>query len=252
MALPPLPYPVDVAPRAVDAEALPEGGDVVSFDTPAAFEINRARLEHLAWMSLPLDGRRVLDVGGWAGHLAQFFVERGCDVVSTDARSENVARMRELYSHLDARRVDVESDAVATVGRFEIVFCYGLLYHLENPIRALRNLADACHELLLIETMVCDRSLPVLRVEDETLSYNQALRGLGSRPSPSYVALVLSRIGFAYVYAPTRPPLYPDYEFEWLDNLDVSRDGHPLRCVFVASRTRLGNDRLVDLVSRAQ
>ena len=63
MTVRPLPYPVDVAARDVAAERLPEGGDVASFDTPAAFEINRARLEHLAWMGLPLAGRSVLDVG---------------------------------------------------------------------------------------------------------------------------------------------------------------------------------------------
>ena len=190
----------------------------------------------------------MLDVGGGPGHLAQFFVERGCRVLSTDARPENVARVRELYPQLETCTLDAENDDVGRLGRFDVVFCYGLLYHLENPIQALRNVASACDDLLLIETMVCDSSLPVLRIEDETLSYNQALRGIGSRPSPSFVVLALNRSGFEFVYAPARPPRHPDYEFEWNDDLAIARNGHLLRCVFLASRSGIESDHLVELL----
>lgn len=59
----------------------------------------------------------------------------------------------------------------------------GLLYHLENPIAALRNMAAVCDEFLLIETIICDHSLPVLLLDDETKTYSQGLRGLGCRPT---------------------------------------------------------------------
>jgi 2-polyprenyl-3-methyl-5-hydroxy-6-metoxy-1,4-benzoquinol methylase len=63
-------YPVSVSRRQVDVEPRPEGGGVAVFDEDAAAEINRARLDHLESLGLPLAGRSVLDVGGGVGHLA--------------------------------------------------------------------------------------------------------------------------------------------------------------------------------------
>jgi hypothetical protein len=77
---------------------------------------------------------------------------------------------------------------------------------------------------------------------------NQALAGLACRPSPHYVVLALNRAGFPYVYAPVTPPEHEDFRIEWKNNLDCARDGHNLRCVFVASRTPLNNARLVSLL----
>ena len=139
---------------------------------------------------------------------------------------------------------NVERDDLSRFGTFDIVHCYGLLYHLENPIAALRNMAAACRGMLLLETIVCDHPAAVLRMEDEALSFNQALGGLGCRPSPGFVVLVLNRIGFPFVYVPRRPPDHEDFRFERRGNLDTRRDGHNLRCVFVGSKQRLDSDDL--------
>jgi SAM-dependent methyltransferase len=236
------------ARRDVFREPRPEGGGVESFDTDAALEINDARLTHLASLDLPIEGRRVLEVGAGVGRLTGFFIERGCSVVATEARPENVAELRRRLPAADAREADVE-ESLENLGRFDIVFCYGVLYHLESPLRALRNMATACDSLLLIETMVCDSKEAVMRLEDETKSINQALRGLAHRPSPSYLALALNRVGFNYVYLATDPPDHPDYRFAWADNLDTSRDGALLRGVFVAARASVQQPGLTSLLS---
>jgi 2-polyprenyl-3-methyl-5-hydroxy-6-metoxy-1,4-benzoquinol methylase len=163
--------------RNVDAEARPEGGGVESFDTEAALELNEARFAHLASLDLPIDGRSVLEVGAGVGRLTGFFLDRGCSVVVTEARAENVAELRRRLPIVDAREADVE-ESLEHLGSFDVVFCYGLLYHLESPLRALRNIAAVCTDLLLIETMVCDARIPVLRLDDETTSVSQALCGL--------------------------------------------------------------------------
>jgi SAM-dependent methyltransferase len=220
------------------------------FDTDAAQAINQARLEHLATLELPIAGRRVLEVGAGVGHLTSFFVERGCQVVATEARHENFAELKRRLPSVDARIADVEED-LGRLGRFAVVFCYGLLYHLESPLRALRNIAAVCDRLLLLETMVCDSRLPVLRLEDETLSVNQALAGLAHRPSPAWVALAANRAGFEHVYLADPAPDHPDYLFEWHDQLETTREGALLRAVFVASRMPLGTSRLRPLVAGA-
>jgi SAM-dependent methyltransferase len=237
-----------VRSRDISSERPPADGGLEGFETPDAHAINEARLRHLESLGLAIEGKRVLDVGSGPGHLAQFFVERGCSVVSTDARTENIDRLRNLYPALESHVMDVETGDFNSLGRFEVVFCYGLLYHVENPLLALRNICGACDGLILLETMVCDSSSAILRLEDEYLSLNQALRGVAHRPSPAWVAMAFDRIGFHHVYTARTPPRHPDYEFARVDSLETSRDGHLLRAIFVASRTPLTNNHLLPLV----
>ncbi len=235
-----------MARRNVAAESRPDGGGVECFETPEAEAINKARLDHLAGLGLPVDGRSTLEVGAGVGHLSRFFLERGCRLVTTEARPENVAELQRRYPDVRSEVADVE-DSLAGLGRFEVVFCYGLLYHLESPVRALRNMAEVCDELLLIETVVCDSPLPVARLDDETLTVSQALRGLAHRPSSSYLALALNRIGFEYIYEAAERPEYPDYIWTPAGDGAFSRDGNLLRSVFVASRHAIVSAGLVPL-----
>jgi hypothetical protein len=128
------------------------------------------------------------------------------------------------------------------------VFSYGLLYHLENPLQSLRNMESVCDELLLLETIICDHEMALVRMEDESTDVNQALGGIAGRPTPHYVVLALNRVGFPHVYAPVTPPEHEDFRFEWKNNLDCARDGHNLRCIFVASRKELKNPALLSLL----
>jgi FkbM family methyltransferase len=236
-----VPYPI----AGIPAELPTGGGGLGVFDGPDALAINRARLAHLESLGLPLSGRSVLDAGCGVGHLAQFFVERACRTLCVDARSENIDRLRALYPDLEAAVANVETGRLADFGVFDIVFCYGLLYHLANPLAGLANIAEACGGLLLLETIIADHPLPLCRLADEpSETLNQAIGGVGSRPTPAFVAMALTRLGFPFVYAPVNPPNHPDFEFQWRGDLADSRDGHPLRCVFVASRSKLENSRL--------
>jgi SAM-dependent methyltransferase len=188
-------------------------------------------------------------VGCGVGHLAQFFAAQGCDVLCVDARRENIERLAELYPGLPGRVFDVGKDAFEELGRFDIVFAYGVLYHLEDPFRALRGLASICDGMLLLETMVADHPLPLLRMAEESATYNQALRNVGSRPTPSFVVLALRSAGFRHIYGPRTPPAHRDFDFTWTGDLSDSRDRHLLRCTFVASRTPLASSSLIDLLS---
>jgi SAM-dependent methyltransferase len=184
-------------------------------------------------MGLPLAGKRVLDLGCGVGHLGARLAEMGSSVVCVDGRESNIASLRTRYPRLEAHVGNVETEELSRFGRFQIVFCYGLLYHLENPLQSLRNMASVCDEMVLLETIICDH----------------ALGGIAGRPTPHYVVLALNRVGFPFVYAPVTPPEHEDFRFEWRNNLDCARDGHNLRCVFVASRTELKNPALISLLS---
>lgn len=251
------PYPVSIKPRDLKTEnrrswkkrwlSEREGPEI--FDKQDSLELNKARLSHLDSLNLPLKGKTVLDVGCGVGHLAQFLVSKGCKVICVDGRSENIAKLRKSYPNLEAYVVDVETKPLRKIGKFDIVFAYGLLYHLENPVASLRNMESVCKELLLLETVICDFDLPILRLVDESLTATQALKGVGCRPSPSYVVQALNRIGFPFIYAPKKPPAHKAFLFDWKNDLKWMRERQNLRSIFIASKSKLDNPHIVDLLN---
>ncbi len=218
------------------------------FDRQHYQDINDARMKHLESLELQLEMKSVLDVGCGPGHLAQFFINNGCNVTCVDAREENIKKLRSQYTGITTYVADIQTKQLNKIGTFDIVFCYGLLYHLENPIAALRNIKSACKELLLLETIICDHKLPVSLMIDEPPDPTQALRGLACRPSPSYITMALNQIGFPFIYKPKMSPEHPQFRFHWKNNLEWKRDGHPIRCIFVASMTELQNPNLISLL----
>jgi hypothetical protein len=50
------------------------------------------------------------------------------------------------------------------------------------------------------------------------------------------------------VYGAAEPPLHPDFQFEWKNTRETTRDGVPLRCVMVASKVPLDLAALTPLV----
>jgi SAM-dependent methyltransferase len=242
-------YPVQVAAREFGGESVPrDGGPLTVFDTDAALGINRARLEWLREADLVKTGSRVLDVGAGVGHFLPYYLDRGCTVVALDGRAENVAELRARFPAVEAHVADAQRLDPGSLGRFDVIHCFGLLYHLESPIAALRSFRELCTGIVILETMVCDASRPVSVLADETRAASQALDGLGCRPSPAFVALALNRVGFRYVYGATPPPRHEDFQFEWQDDLETVRNGHPLRCVFVAGDEPLDHPRLFPVV----
>lgn len=223
--------------------------NVSIFDTESAHAINAARIEHLQKLDLPLKGKRVLDVGCGPGYFTRFFINQQCSVVGVDAREENIKKLRSQYSDVDARVLDIEKDPVQPLGTFPVIFCYGLLYHLENPILVIEKLSALCTEFLILETIITDHPLPLSCLVCETSHPNQALRGVGHRPTPAYVVAALQHAGFSKIYTPVFPPHHPDFIFERKNDLSCQRNGHNLRSIFIASKIPLDENRQLSLLA---
>jgi 2-polyprenyl-3-methyl-5-hydroxy-6-metoxy-1,4-benzoquinol methylase len=237
-----------VTVRDYAAESEPGSDGAKVFEDDLAQGINRARLAHLASLDLPVNGKRVLDVGCGVGHFSRFYLERGCTWFGIEGRQSNIDVMRRLYPDVDGAVADVQDSSFARRGQYDVVHCFGLLYHLESPIAALRNIRAVCAGFVLLETMVADANMPLMLIVDESKSVNQALAGVGCRPSPAYVTMALNRVGFRHIYLASPGPDHGDFRFEWRNDLSIRRGNNNLRCVFVASDTPMERPGLTELL----
>jgi len=208
------------------------------FDSAEAVEINRARLDHLASLGLDLANRSVLEVGAGVGWHTGFFEKLGCSVVSTDARMQNVQEHRRRYPH---RKVEVADLAIPgshdRFGEFDIVYCYGTLYHLSNPSLCLQELSKNCRGLFLLETCVSLEDHGTLNpVEEDSNNPNQSFEGLGCRPSRNWIMFELGK-HYPYVYTTTYQPEHVEFPTTWPAALAHGIEN--VRAVFVASRHEL-------------
>jgi len=219
------------------------------FLSEQAKDINHARLRHLASLGLDLRGKRVLEVGAGIGLHTEFFEQLGCTVISTDGRPGNVQELRRRYPWRDARVFDLDAPKILEgLGRFDIVYCYGALYHLQRPEEAIRRLSGLCLELLLLETLVIPAAgSSVEFVREDAATVNQGTAGGGCRPSREWV-LDRLRESFGYAYATRTQPLHADFDLDWTRPLA----GKNHRAVFVASKAPLDNPRLSDTLSERQ
>jgi FkbM family methyltransferase len=127
--------------------------------------------------------------------------------------------------------ISIGAASLADLGSFDIVYCYGTLYHLQDPDGALARLARVCRGQILVETLVVPGSYPELHRVVEPLSANQGICGIGTRPTRSWVMSALRR-NFGHAYATLDQPDFPDFVTDWQM---IAHDGN-LRAVFVGSK----------------
>ncbi|WP_254508122.1 DUF1698 domain-containing protein [Anatilimnocola floriformis] len=126
-----------------------------------------------------LTGKRVLDVGAWDGYWTFEAIKRGAtEVVAIDDFSDYLGTLnssdrkawetfdlcREAFGY-DSQKCHREEISVydvteARFGRFDVVFCFGVIYHLRHPLLALDRLAAVCNEEIFLESAILDDFSP--------------------------------------------------------------------------------------------
>lgn len=201
---------------------------------------NARRQEHLATLGLPLHGRTVLEVGAGIGDHTQFFLDRGCTVTVTEPRANNLKVIRQRFHDCEALQLDLERPSGLEGRRFDVTYCYGVIYHLSDPTEALRFMAERTGELLLVETCVSFGEEAALNpVSEPRGAYSQAVSGIGCRPTRTWVMERLAE-SFDHVYATLTQPNHPHFPLDW--NRPEAHGAGLSRAVFVASRASLDDN----------
>ena len=132
----------------------------------AAIERNfDSRAELTAMFESVLDGRsaselRVLDMGCLEGHYTVAIARMGFkEVVGIDISDEHLRRAEFLlggyhglnnYKLVHCAATDIAG--IKSLGKFDIILCHGLLYHLKDPLLVFdmfEELTDSCKPLIV-------------------------------------------------------------------------------------------------------
>lgn len=168
-------------------------------------------------------GLSALDMASHQGWFAVNLARSGFGrVLGVDARESHVADSRLIASvygldALEFRQGDVHALTAQDTGPFDLVLMFGLLYHLENPVGALRKCRELCGGLCVIETQVVpglagyvdygsyqyvkklEGSFGIVDETEETHGPEASTEGICLVPSLDALLWILRKVGFSRV-----------------------------------------------------
>ncbi len=150
-------------------------------------------------------GRSVLDIGCWDGYFSFMAEQRGASrVIAVDDpafRCWGMDGFDYLHAHF-ASSVEFRRGSVSDLPineSFDIVLCYGVLYHVSDPLRAALNCFRAATSMVAFESVLVDNEQGCLILLDPG-----ELNGDRSNvfvPTTGFVDKVAAQCGFARVAA---------------------------------------------------
>lgn len=172
--------------------------------------LNRARGDVLrallGELKVLVNLQTAVDVGCGLGYFSGLLQSLGFDVTAVDGRQENAAEAARRFPSVTFRVVNAEDPQLSSLGTFDLVLCFGLLYHLENPFLVIRQLHAMTRSVLLVEGMCVPAEKSMMELLDESNVDDQGLSYVSFYPSESCLIKMLYRAGFPFVYRLARPP----------------------------------------------
>ena len=205
---------------------LPDGRVTRTYDDGALDAVHTTRLSMLRdavreRFGDSLAGHDAIDIACHQGWFSTQLLEWGADdVLAVDARAEHIADVELIRDalHLSKLRTlqsDVHAIEPAKLGKFDLVLMLGLIYHLENPIGALRQAFALTRHMCVIETQVVPGmtgmvdygsyrfvrplkgSFGIIDETDDTHGPEASTLGICLVPSVEALMWILRKIGFA-------------------------------------------------------
>jgi len=143
-----------------------------------------------------LKGKRVLDLGCNAGFWSLACIESGCDyVLGVDGRRMHIEQAELVFQvkSIDKSRYTFVCENVydflrASPGKFDIVLCLGLLYHVNKHMELFELCSSVNSDLLVVDTKLAphdDSRLELVResMEDPRNAWENELVMLASAPA---------------------------------------------------------------------
>jgi tRNA (mo5U34)-methyltransferase len=207
---------------------LPDGTRTRSHLPPGVEKIHTTRLELMeraldAAVGRDCSALTAVDLACHQGWFSMHLARRGFrEIVGVDGRDEHLADAK-LMAELNGVRgfrtlkLDLEEARAADIGTHDVTLMLGLLYHLENPVRALRLARAVTRRTLIIESQVVPHlsgvvdwgaytfqrhmvgAFGIIDETEETHASEASIHGICLAPSIEALAWLLARVGFRRV-----------------------------------------------------
>lgn len=159
------------------------------------------------------DDKDILELGcGYAA--VSDVLSKHCNAKFTcsDGRPEYVAEVKRRFPQFDTRVDDCDVPLI-DMPHYDVIIHFGLLYHLKNFREHLKEVLGKC-DYLFLETIVCNSLEDKVTTQTES-GYDQAMHGIGSRPSPKYVENILAESGFKFQMLSDPIFSFGTHRYEW-------------------------------------
>src|SRR5579864_2630054 len=105
-----------------------------------------------------LRGKKLLDIGAWDGWFSFEAEKHGSDVTAIDCVElpTFLDIHTRLRSKVDYRFMDFYELPAAGLGKFDIVFFLGVLYHVRHPLLALEIVCALTKDVAIVDSFVTD------------------------------------------------------------------------------------------------
>ncbi len=209
---------------------LPDGRETRTYDDGALDAIHTTRLAMLdaaldAHLGDDASGKTAVDLACHQGWFATKLAARGfANVLAVDARTEHVADATLIRDGLELDNMlvlqsDVHDLDRSKSGQFDVVLMLGLIYHLENPVGAMRVAREltAPGGICVVETQIVPGmtgwvdygsyrfvrplkgSFGIIDETEETHGPEASTTGICLVPSLEAMFWILRKLGFAEV-----------------------------------------------------
>jgi tRNA (mo5U34)-methyltransferase len=145
-------------------------------------------------------GKSVLDIGAWDGYFSFTAEKRGASRVvaldSLDFRRCGLDGFNFLHDHFKSS-VEWKEGTIYKLPdeMFDVVLCFGVLYHLTDPLLAAVNCFQRSNELVLVEGVIHEGEQPALTLLEPPLKGRPSTYSM----TTAYMKMVARLNGFEYV-----------------------------------------------------
>jgi|SRR6478672_10120113 len=159
--------------------------------------------DHFGVSPLSIRGGRILDIGCWTGGVSLILNKLGAKVIAIDEIQKYTSALSYLVNSFELSSLDSQCLSVYDLGKvnfieeFDFVFCLGVIYHLSDPIIALRRIYNSLKPrgIICLESMSIDNESSICEYEGPS-----RIRGnFGWNwfvPSPKTIFQLLEDTGF--------------------------------------------------------
>ncbi len=174
---------------------------------------------------------RVIDLAcneGWFSHRV---LDWGASsVLAVDIRPQVIHRAELVRAHfgispdhLELRCADVFDLDTSELGTFDVVLCLGLIYHLENPVGALRVARALTKGICVIEAQLTQQNEPIMLGNGRSDIYEESPASWAARLETDWESNMLASAGGVVSFTPNRAALLQAADAAGFGGLEVAK-----------------------------